>query len=103
MLGASQRKMTVRKQPSPQASKATLAELFAWLDDFHKRCDDFDEATTPLRVYDLTLRALGLKSVLREDTCSAEFRKGGTANFRRFVRELKEWDHEFQVKTTPRA
>ena len=98
MLGAIQRGMTAREQPSPQASKETLAELFAWLDDFHKRADDFDEAATPLRVYDLTLRALGLKSVLIGDACSAEFRKGATANFRRFVRELRAWDSATRVQ-----
>ena len=36
MLAASQRDMTVNKQLSPPNSKATLAELFAWFDDFHK-------------------------------------------------------------------
>lgn len=86
--------MTARKQPSPPVTKATLAELFVWLDDFHKRSDDFDEAATPLRVWDLTLRALGLKSALSGNTASPEFRKVATVNFRRFVRELKAWDSE---------
>ena len=99
MLGASQSDMTAHKQPSSQASKATLAELFAWLGDFHKRSDDFDEVATPLRVWNLTLRALGLKSALSGNTASAEFRKGATANFRRYVRELKTWDSATRTTT----
>lgn len=80
--------MTARK---PTQSSLSLAELFAWIDDFHARSEHFDDAT-PSRVWDLLLRALGLKTVLHGDTASPEFRKLATPNLRRFVRELKEWE-----------
>ena len=80
--------MTARKQTK---ALPTLAELFAWVDDFHARSEHFDDAT-PAGVWDLLLRAHGLRTVLHGDTASSEFRKLAAPNLRRFVRELKEWD-----------
>ena len=92
--------------PARKQTKAlpTLAELFAWVDDFHARSEHFDDAT-PARVWDLLLRAHGLRTVLHGDTASSEFRKLATPNLRRFVRELKEWDANAQtvMKTGGRA
>lgn len=80
--------MTTRKTTQ---SSPSLAELFVWIDDFHARSEHFDDAT-PARVWDLLLRALGLKTVLHGDTANPEFWKLATPNLRRFVRELKEWE-----------
>ncbi len=79
--------------PARKQTKAlpTLRELSAWIDDFHARSEHFDDAR-PAKVWDLLLRALGLRTVLHGDTASPEFRELATPNLRRFVRELKEWD-----------
>jgi len=87
--------MFARKQTN---SLSTLAELFAWIDDFHARSGHFDDAT-PARVWDLLLRAHGLRTVLHGDTASYEFRELATPNLRRFVRELKEWDAKSPAAT----
>jgi hypothetical protein len=78
--------MTVRKEPQ---SPSTLAELFAWIDDFHARSEHFDDAT-PTMVWDLLLRALGLRTVLAEEGTNPGFREEATKNLRRFIQELME-------------
>lgn len=80
--------MTVRKEPQ---SPSTLAELFAWIEDFHARSEHFDHAT-PTMVWDLLLRALGLRTVLAEEGANPGFREEATKNLRRFIQELMEWD-----------
>ena len=85
--------MTARKQPE---SEPTLAELFAWIDDFHARSEHFDDAT-PARVWDLLLRALGLRTVLAGKGVNPGFREEATKNLRRFIQELMEWDAKAQV------
>lgn len=77
--------------PRRSARQASLEALFAWIDDFKKRSEDFDDAT-PAWVWERTLGALALRTVLPEDDLNPEFRVGATKNFRRMVRELKEWD-----------
>ena len=90
--------MTMRKQPIPQNSDATLAELLAWLDDFQKRSEHFDDAT-PEKVWELALPALALKTALGGSTASPEFRENATTNLRRFVRELQELDSAARAHT----
>ena len=85
--------MTARKQTK---SLPTLAELFAWIDDFHARSEHFDDAT-PARVWDLLLRALGLRTVLAEEGVNPGFREEATKNLRRFIQELMEWDAKAQA------
>ena len=95
MLGTSKGDMKAPKQRCPQDCEPTLAELFAWLDDFKERSEHFDDAT-PAGVWDLALRALARKTALAGSTASAVFRTDATTNLRRFVRELKEWDSKLQ-------
>lgn len=88
LLAAGGVNMTVRKEPQ---SPSTLAELFAWIEDFHARSEHFDHAT-PTMVWDLLLRALGLRTVLAEEGANPGFREEATKNLRRFIQELMEWD-----------
>ena len=91
--------MTVRKEPK---SSSTLAELFAWIDDFHARSEHFDDAT-PARVWDLLLRALGLRTVLAEEGANPGFREQATKNLRCFIHELMEWDAKAQAGSRRRG
>ena len=91
--------MTPRK---PAKSSPSLAELFDWIDDFHARSEHFDDATPP-KVWDLLLRALGLKTVLHGDTSNPEFRKLAIPNLRRFVRDLKDWESKAKALTNTRG
>ena len=91
--------MPLRK---PAQSSPSLVELFAWIDDFHARSEHFDEAT-PAMVWDLLLRALGLKTVLHGDPASPEFRKLAIPNLRRFVRDLKDWESRAKALTNTRG
>lgn len=85
--------MPVRKQTK---SLPTLAELFAWIDDFHARSEHFGDAT-PAKVWDLLLRALGLRTVLAGKGVNPGFREEATKNLRRFIQELMEWDAKAQA------
>jgi hypothetical protein len=59
--------------------------------DFHARSENFNDAT-PTMVWDLLLRALGLRTVLAEEGANPGFREEATKNLRRFIQELMEWD-----------
>ena len=57
--------------------------------DFHARSENFNDAT-PTMVWDLLLRALGLRTVLAEEGTNPGFREEATKNLRRFIQELME-------------
>jgi hypothetical protein len=80
--------MTVPGRSSKQQS---LEALFAWIDDFKNRSEHFDDAT-PAWVWERTLGALALRTVLPEDGLNPEFRVNATKSIRRMIRELEEWD-----------
>jgi len=85
--------------PGNKAQQASLEALFAWIDDFKKRSEHFDDAT-PVWVWERTLGALALRTVLPEDGLNPEFRVGATKKFRRMIRELHEWDERIQTRST---
>ena len=72
-----------KRNPAP-----ALGEMLVWLDALRERSKRLDDST-PVRAWDLMLRAFALQTALRSDDAHPDFRAAAMMNLRRLVHELK--------------
>ena len=72
-----------KRNPAP-----ALGEMLVWLDALRERSERLDDST-PVRAWDLMLRAFALQTALRSDDAHPDFRATAMVNLHRLVHELK--------------